>query len=1184
MSESAKVTEWLHYYRNCLVDADRGSIQPDERSVFVESLDLISREQALTLMPDIRTADGKKERALEGPVQIAPFRLNGSVDHGHRAGGAPIYPFWVPAILSASGGLRPPEDDRHMPWFLREVLSPASEQSFSPTLGSIEAYSNALEKYDTTGMEWPAFVEIAERIFADVTGKWWGEFELEGFARTDEFAIVKAELSFATAPLIECYDAFLKGYAEIGGLARHYLSASESKALRATPDPASVYLDVDHVGQMSDSFPISDSQRYAMALHLRTEDGEILAVNGPPGTGKTTFLRSVVANLIVQRAVTGGDPPMLLASSTNNQAITNILENFASSEESDNPYAGSWVSLGGAVGAYMASSTKAEHYNGSAPMITVSRGEFGGTYIEAIGGLDHQAETARFIEKLGEAFNAEADEIDSIEDAAEFLRLRLEEEIAFIHSTVAAARWFGESLEDGDDTFTAAESHVASLRSNREERERDVEQANTLRDAYLEAQGQVGRKLAAKVSGQARKKRLSELRLRLDSVAPDGFFESITRPDELSTAIADHVDTCRIAARKAADALQEAGPHLLQIQRLKGRVEGYRSSGAPGAGALQERLASASWYMGIGDALDVTARYSAFLLAQRYWEARWLMSIKNRPGMFSRGKKGRLAFFSEIATLTPLFVCTCHSVPKFLSYTTPGPGKSWRTIPLANFFDLVVMDEAGQVTPEIGLVPFLHGTKGLVVGDVFQIEPIWAITADRVDMANLGQFELVKSADDYERLKEAGIVAAGGSAMAVAQCCSLYRYPADLPVRGSLLREHRRCVDELIHYCNTNVYNGQLIPKTGTLAKYKEKRELGHKPVIRLPALGYVNIRGNAQRPASGSRINPVEAQAVARFVESRRDEIVASYDDKPIAEVVGIVTPFRAQAAAIRTELERSGVDPDGKIVVGTVHSLQGAERPIVLFSPTYDLKDAGGKMFFDDGWNMMNVAISRAKHHFIVIGEMGRFDARRTDLPSGALATLLFADPENEISPAFFFESTTRFDDKNAKPDAVVRLDTLARHVKALARAFERAEKRLVIVSPFIASHAVENDGIQEKIENAIAKGVEVVVYTDGFLDTQHGRLRPNAEKGRQALKDAGAALLVKNGIHNKAIAVDRKILIEGSFNWLSAVRDETSKYHRQEVSIVVQTEQTERFIQDLLDSLEATEGAERGPGTLK
>lgn len=41
-----------------------------------------------------------------------------------------------------------------------------------------------------------------------------------------------------------------------------------------------------HVGQMSDVFPVSGSQRQAIHHFLTMQDGEILAVNGPPGTGK----------------------------------------------------------------------------------------------------------------------------------------------------------------------------------------------------------------------------------------------------------------------------------------------------------------------------------------------------------------------------------------------------------------------------------------------------------------------------------------------------------------------------------------------------------------------------------------------------------------------------------------------------------------------------------------------------------------------------------------------------------------------------------------------------------------------------------------------------------------------------------------------------------------------------------
>ncbi|MDN3709312.1 hypothetical protein QW060_20050 [Myroides ceti] len=50
----------------------------------------------------------------------------------------------------------------------------------------------------------------------------------------------------------------------------------------------------------------------------------------PPGTGKTTLLQSIVANEVVQSAVKGHDPAVIVACSTNNQAVTNIIDSFFS--------------------------------------------------------------------------------------------------------------------------------------------------------------------------------------------------------------------------------------------------------------------------------------------------------------------------------------------------------------------------------------------------------------------------------------------------------------------------------------------------------------------------------------------------------------------------------------------------------------------------------------------------------------------------------------------------------------------------------------------------------------------------------------------------------------------------------------------------------------------------------------
>ena len=59
----------------------------------------------------------------------------------------------------------------------------------------------------------------------------------------------------------------------------------------------------------------------------------------------------------------------------------------------------------------------------------------------------------------------------------------------------------------------------------------------------------------------------------------------------------------------------------------------------------------------------------------------------------------------------------------------------------------------------------------------------------------------------------------------------------------------------------------------------------------------------------------------------------------------------------------------------------------------------------------------------------------------------------------------------------------------------------------------------------------------------------------------------MIVYKGIHNKTICVDDKLLIEGSFNWLSSVRDENSPYCRKETSVMLQGEGVNEMINTIL-----------------
>lgn len=130
--------------------------------------------------------------------------------------------------------------------------------------------------------------------------------------------------------------------------------------------------------------------------------------------------------------------------------------------------------------------------------------------------------------------------------------------------------------------------------------------------------------------------------------------------------------------------------------------------------------------------------------------------------------------------------------------------------------------------------------------------------------------------------------------------------------------------------------------------------------------------------------------------------------------------------------------------------------------------------------------------------------------------------------------------------------RLSTLEEHTGLLRQAFKEATKKLLIVSPFISIRAIEHDHLIPLMRETVERGVEVVVYSDFRLDCdkQTGLLGKEADAGRKALVENGIKLILLKGIHNKSLAIDDSVLVEGSFNWLSASRN--GIYSRHECSV--------------------------------
>ncbi|NQX69859.1 hypothetical protein HQN90_27370 [Paenibacillus alba] len=81
----------------------------------------------------------------------------------------------------------------------------------------------------------------------------------------------------------------------------------------------------------------------------------------------------------------------------------------------------------------------------------------------------------------------------------------------------------------------------------------------------------------------------------------------------------------------------------------------------------------------------------------------------------------------------------------------------------------------------------------------------------------------------------------------------------------------------------------------------------------------------------------------------------------------IGIITPFSAQARELASAI--TGIE------IGTVHTFQGKEKRFILFSSVVDgihAKNLGLSYVIGNKPNMLNVAFSRAKEQFIFVGNL--------------------------------------------------------------------------------------------------------------------------------------------------------------------------------------------------------------------
>ncbi|MCI1188731.1 DNA2/NAM7 family helicase [Hymenobacter sp. DH14] len=245
-------------------------------------------------------------------------------------------------------------------------------------------------------------------------------------------------------------------------------------------------------------------------------------------------------------------------------------------------------------------------------------------------------------------------------------------------------------------------------------------------------------------------------------------------------------------------------------------------------------------------------------------------------------------------------------------------------------FDVIIADEASQLTQLQGAAAMLTGSKYVFIGDHQQMPPI--ITAEHTN-------------PEY--------------------CKSVFEYLFDF-APGTTLNTTYRMNAAIADYSSRRFYGGDLqshssaATRTLVLAnpseQYADVLDPAHPSVF--VDLRHTNLK-NYERS---------EAHYIADMIA----ELLAS--GVPAHEIA-VVSPYRAQGRVIQRQLNKrcSDIAPDelAKITIDTVERMQGQERDVVFLSLTSGKFDTGlqrASFYFMP--NRLNVAITRARVKRIVIG----------------------------------------------------------------------------------------------------------------------------------------------------------------------------------------------------------------------
>ncbi|MCQ2402921.1 MAG: AAA domain-containing protein [Lentisphaeria bacterium] len=271
-------------------------------------------------------------------------------------------------------------------------------------------------------------------------------------------------------------------------------------------------------------------------------------------------------------------------------------------------------------------------------------------------------------------------------------------------------------------------------------------------------------------------------------------------------------------------------------------------------------------------------------------------------------------------------------------------------------FDTVIIDEASQcdIPP---IIPALYRARRLVViGDPNQFPPVINLSPQRHDYLKKMRHKLNFIND---------------------QCFDYMDFNAYscVTIPPTMLREHFRCDEDIIAYCNNEYYSKQLIVRTDR-NRLNFPKNMGYHSGVE-----WYDVP-NSQEAEIKLAVHHVEMLRQNGFEGS-----------------IGVITPFHEIVSRLKQALYQKLPEED----INTVNGFQGGERDLIIFVLAYTPNSPKGQQWYataPENRYLFNVAVSRARACLLIIGD--REYCRKSPCHHlQSLAELPHQRPANQFKP---------------------------------------------------------------------------------------------------------------------------------------------------------------------------------------